>query len=441
MTDIARERSLLRKQGLAFRTRQQWGATFDYTNDRDVTTPAVAFFLHIAVVDDPGDLIGTEDQVARNIERIGISRFPNTGISYNALAFNTGRLYEAQPLTRRGAHTVNDKRLIKCPTHGGSLAAPSWNNNVNARALCLPQQVGDDVTDEQIDAAAQWAAAQVRSGLAVRGARWHGHRCVAAKGCPGDEAFDRIPELQELTEKYVREGLLPPKRTVRRLDVVVGVNLFVHNADPIAAIRNIVDAVRRAGWKAPDVIAPQEGQAMLDELAHVPGYRLFYASPRDGQGGVSGREIPLLFRRRLKVYELRFIPGARGKGDGRNRWHRGIVIGEWRGRLTRRRRRAIVNTHLPLDVAGRAHQTAQIVGEVTRLREAGRLVTVCADANGPELAEALREIGMRVTVRGVDLVATDPKVTARVGKPLTIDRSVTGSDTHDGIAVRTERKS
>jgi hypothetical protein len=210
MTDIALERRKLDEQGLEIRRREQYGAVQSYASDRDCDQVASAFFLHIAVVDDPGDLLGTEDQVARNIERIGQSRF-GSGWSYNAAAFNTGRLYEGQPLTRRGTHTVNTFNRRICSTHGGSLEAPAtssgMNNNINARALVLPQQVDDPVTDEQIDAAARWAAAQIRSGLAKPTARWHGHRCVTAKDCPGGRAFARIPELQALTDHYVKHGL------------------------------------------------------------------------------------------------------------------------------------------------------------------------------------------------------------------------------------------
>lgn len=210
MTDIALERRKLAEQGLEIRTREQYDARQDYRSDRTCDVPASAFFLHIAVVDDPGDLVGTEDEVARNIERIGQSRF-GSGWSYNAAAFNTGRLYEGQPLTRRGTHTVNTFGRRICSTHGGSLEAPAtssgMNNNINARALVLPQQVDDPVTDEQLDVAARWAAAQIRSGLAKPSARWHGHRCVTAKDCPGGRAFARIPELQRLTDHYVKHGL------------------------------------------------------------------------------------------------------------------------------------------------------------------------------------------------------------------------------------------
>lgn len=210
MTDIGWERRKLREQGLTFRTRTEWGARESYLSERTCDSVAAAFFLHIAVVDDPSDLLGTEDEVARNVERIGQSRF-GSGMSYNVLAFNTGRLYEGQPLTRRGTHTVNTFRRDVCPVHGGPMTGPvtstGYNLNVNVRALCLPQQVDDAVTDEQLDAAARWAAAQIRAGLARRDARWHGHRCVTAKACPGQRAFDRIDELQALTDHYVMNGL------------------------------------------------------------------------------------------------------------------------------------------------------------------------------------------------------------------------------------------
>jgi hypothetical protein len=210
VTDIDWERQKLREQGLEIRTREEWDAVQDYSSHRECDVVADAFALHIAVVDDPSDLLGTEDQVARTIERIGQTRF-GSGCSYNAIAFNTGRLYEGQPLTRRGAHTVNSFRRDRCPVHGGDMTGPitssGYNLNVNWRALVLPQQVDDPVTDEQLDAAARWAAAQIRSGLARADARWHGHRCVTAKACPGQTAYDRIDELQALTDYYVKNGL------------------------------------------------------------------------------------------------------------------------------------------------------------------------------------------------------------------------------------------
>jgi hypothetical protein len=217
MTDVARERALLAAQGLTMRTREQWGSADPdfYSSDRTVVDPAQAFFWHIAVVNDPSDLIGSEDQVMRNIERIGRARFPNTWYSYDAAVFNGNGLMEGQPLTRRGAHTYNDRERRSCdragcPSKGVTFpkgGESGLNLNYTARALCLPQMEADPVTDVQVDLSARWAAAQIRSGLATPNARWHGHRCVSAKACPGDKGWARLPEVQKLTDHYVTVGL------------------------------------------------------------------------------------------------------------------------------------------------------------------------------------------------------------------------------------------
>lgn len=212
MVSIAEERQRLADVGLVLRHREQWGAVFDYTTDRAVQEPATLLVAHIAVVNDPGDLVGTEDQVMRTIERIGIARFPNTGISYNAAAFNTGRLYEGQPLGRRGAHTVNTRQRATCtqsgcPSLGDSLTAVGWNNNLNARACVAPQQVTDPVTDVQVDTFARWGAGLKLAELVTKDARWHGHRCFAAKDCPGGNVWGRMDDIADLTADYVRTGL------------------------------------------------------------------------------------------------------------------------------------------------------------------------------------------------------------------------------------------
>jgi len=204
VTNIPAERAALSAQGLDMRTREQWGAVFDYTTDRDCDVPASRLFLHLAVVNPT-----TMDATQQAIERIGISRFPNTGYSYNAAVWTDGTLLEGQPLTRRGAHTVNDFQRSPCPHHGGPVNAPGWNLNINSRAMVLPQNVQHPVTDAQVDSAARWAAAQKRAGYVTRDAIWHGHRCVAAKSCPGDKGWARIHEIVAWTEHYTVHGLSP----------------------------------------------------------------------------------------------------------------------------------------------------------------------------------------------------------------------------------------
>jgi hypothetical protein len=198
MTDIARERQLLKDQGLDIIYRETWGAVESYTSTREVHTPVQGFFLHISVTIDHGNLIGNEHADMRTIERIGEERF-GIGFPYNAAIFDTGRLYEGQPLTRRGAHTVNDEDK------------PGFVEPLNEwyRAICLPQMVEDDVTDAQVHQIAKWAAAQIRAGYARREATWNGHRDVSTKSCPGDTGYARLPQIRQLTEHYVRNGLNP----------------------------------------------------------------------------------------------------------------------------------------------------------------------------------------------------------------------------------------
>jgi N-acetylmuramoyl-L-alanine amidase len=221
MTSIAQERLRRMNIGLVMRTREQWGAVFDYTwsvdpprNYRPVDEPASRLFWHITITDP--DSYSSNDHHARAVERIGISRFPNTGISYNGLVLPGGHLYEGQPFGRRGAHTVNDFNrgsctTSGCPGRGSSLLAPSWNLNVNARALALARNTDDPVTDADVDAAARWGAGYKLAGMVASSARWHGHRCVSAKSCPGDKAWTRIDDVADLTATYLRNGLPQPE--------------------------------------------------------------------------------------------------------------------------------------------------------------------------------------------------------------------------------------
>src|SRR5262245_58279400 len=199
MTDISGERARLAAQGLQIITREQWGARQNYTSDRTVNRPAQWLFLHITVTADPADTPEAEAAACRVVEEIGQQRF-GIGWSYNAGVMQSGRLYEGQPLTRRGAHTVNDKP---------NPAFPSGSLNYDARALALVQNVEDAVTDAQIDSAARWGASLRRSGEALYNADWFGHRDVTAQSCPGDTAYVRLVELNALTDYYTEVGLGP----------------------------------------------------------------------------------------------------------------------------------------------------------------------------------------------------------------------------------------
>ena len=209
MTSIARERELYARVGFTHRLREQWGASFVYTTDRPLDEPATRLFLHISVTNPSS--YPSNDAHARAIEDIGKQRFPNTGISYNEMIMPGGLLYEGQPMGRRGAHTLNDFTrpvctTLGCPGRGFPLTAPSWNLNVNGRACCLARNIDDAVTDADVIAAARWGAAGKLAGLVDDGARWHGHRCVAAKDCPGGRGWVRLDDIADLTADYVRRG-------------------------------------------------------------------------------------------------------------------------------------------------------------------------------------------------------------------------------------------
>lgn len=214
MTDIPAERHALARVGLVMVTREDWQAVQSYTSARACTIPATSLWAHISVTQDPDDLAGHVDDRMRTIERIGQERF-EVGFPYNAAAFDSGQLCEGQPLSRRGTHTANDKHLDRCVTAG----CPSkqsvipkgggtggWNLNVTGRAIVVPQMCGDQVTDLQVRQMARWGAAQKLCGYATAGARWHGHRCVAAKACPCDQMWTRMDDLADLTADLVRQG-------------------------------------------------------------------------------------------------------------------------------------------------------------------------------------------------------------------------------------------
>lgn len=216
MVSISQERSRLDNVAGApnMRRRWQWKARKSYTDARTVTEPATRVFVHISVTNPSS--YNSNDAHARAIESIGISRFPNTGISYNRGIMHNGALYEFQPIGRRGAHTVNDHQRstcnrwgAACPGNGSSLTAPSWNLNYNARSYVICQNVGDSVTDSMIDSIARQVVADYEAGFITRSAahNFHGHRCVSSKSCPGDKMWARMHDLHTQIHSYLDNGL------------------------------------------------------------------------------------------------------------------------------------------------------------------------------------------------------------------------------------------
>lgn len=275
MTSIAQERAALARVGRPLRSREQAGFRFgNYDVPRGVSEPATRVFVHITITN-PGSY-SSDDAHARAVESIGINRFPSTGLSYNRLIMQSGRVYEGQPIGRRGAHTLNDERRSTCSTSGcvskgGPLTAPSWNLNVNARSYAICQNVQHEVTDAQLDSLARTIAADMLAGFVRKDAKIHGHRCVSSKSCPGDKMWARMGELNTLVRRYVANGFKPAASTpVDGRDVTIAAAAIWHAVAQKSfnpTDRYLVDVQQFMAWAAhPNVGAID--QAYFDRWLH-----------------------------------------------------------------------------------------------------------------------------------------------------------------------------
>lgn len=158
--------------------------------------PADFHFLHITVTHDT-DTIREGAAGARQVESFGLSTPPM--VSYQDLVTNEGRYFQGQDYGTKGTHTINDKNV------------PGFPNDLNLRgyAAAIMQNVGDAVTDAQVETLAKVFAARELLGLVRRGAPIFPHRKFAFKLCPGDRAVARLDEIDRLKRKYVRAGRLP----------------------------------------------------------------------------------------------------------------------------------------------------------------------------------------------------------------------------------------
>jgi len=192
----------LRAAGVECYSRTEWGSPRERDGSyarRRVTHPmppgpADFHFLHITVTDDT-DLPADGKDAARKVESFGLSTPPM--VSYQDLVTNEGRYFQGQDYGTKGTHTVNDKKVPGFPL----------DLNLHGYAVAIMQNVGDQVTDEQVDVVAMVFAARELAGLVKRGAPIYPHRKFANKSCPGDRAVARLDEIEALRDKYVREGL------------------------------------------------------------------------------------------------------------------------------------------------------------------------------------------------------------------------------------------
>jgi hypothetical protein len=240
---------------------------------------------------------------------------------------------------------------------------------------------------------------------------------------------------------------------------IVTSNLYVHNPakgslvdGPLAGVNRIIALTKAAFRYVPDVIACQESQRALDELAKVEGTQLLV----DRDHGEAGLELAVLLRDKLQPLGTEFHPAADGTGTGVFDHPRGIFVLKYtkRGRKT-----AVVNTHMGLipkrdvDHTGpaalqHAAHAQKVLATVQRLERNGFTVFVTADANSTgawpqSLPAVLAAAGMTVTLNRIDLVASNPKKVKapQVQQVLIVNKSEVGSDTHDAVAISaTERR-
>jgi hypothetical protein len=192
----------LRAAGVECYNRTQWGSPRErdgsYARRRQThpmpAGPADYHFLHITVTDDT-DLPAEGKEAAQKVETFGFSTPPM--VSYQDLVTNEGRYFQGQDYGTKGTHTVNDKKVAGFPL----------DLNLHGYAVAIMQNVGDRVTDVQVDVIAMVFAARELAGLVKRGAPIYPHRKFANKLCPGDRAVARLDEIEALRDKYVREGL------------------------------------------------------------------------------------------------------------------------------------------------------------------------------------------------------------------------------------------
>ena len=188
----------LRRSGVVFKTRAQWGARYQFSNRR-MGKPRHAF-LHLTVTNPTG----RKNYDSRFVERIGIIRFPNTGMSYTALVHRGGEIHQGQPDGRAGAHTLNDKKVAGFP----------HNLNLVGDAIAYVGNVQHPFTEVEADAVARYFAARQRAGIANYD-KIHMHNEFAWKECPGENAAKWIDWINKKFKEYVKNGLpgaQPPRK-------------------------------------------------------------------------------------------------------------------------------------------------------------------------------------------------------------------------------------
>lgn len=167
-------------------TRSQWGARYgDGVDERPLPTDeaylhhSVTLAPNITWVDADSDNVDDDEERAmRAIEDIGVSRFGTAyGFPYTAAFMPRGNAaYLGHAVGQQGAHTYG---------HNDTAVGFVLVGNYETRAP----------TDAQMDAVAWTLVEFKRRGWLKTARLTGGHRDVKATACPGQAAYDAIPEI------------------------------------------------------------------------------------------------------------------------------------------------------------------------------------------------------------------------------------------------------
>lgn len=162
-----------------YRTRPEWGATYDVSGRALMTGLPVKFvFIHHTVTTATGD----PDADMRSVEAVDIAKF---GVpSYSYVVHPSGVVFEGMDL-HRGAHTIDN--------NGGPLRYGF--NDIAFGIAFIGNYEQDDPTQRALDACRDLidnlrVARLIQDTYTIRG-----HRDVYATACPGSHLYPRLTEL------------------------------------------------------------------------------------------------------------------------------------------------------------------------------------------------------------------------------------------------------
>lgn len=114
----------------------------------------------------------------------------------------TGEIAVGQPLDAKGAHTLNDKRVLGF----------SYDQNAVARAIAGIGQPGTKFSKQAIINRAKLVAAMQDVGAMTEDPDSLPHSFFAYKDCPCDPMRDAIPEVMALARQFRKQSQARNKR-------------------------------------------------------------------------------------------------------------------------------------------------------------------------------------------------------------------------------------